>query len=283
MSRDKGQVTEKEQAGTCSTACDAREGCDLLQKRRANSNISQEGRKYKLRTIQLVYLPPNTTSVLQPCDQGIDQSLKVNYRRRVLKKVIAKVDAGGDPKSHINISILDAMITTSAAWNDVTQDTIANCFRHAGFVTAAQSDNEEESPTSSSLDSNRTEVEQLLEHLKSQSIQGMPSAHDLFETDSYLPISAPLTEEEIISYIQEKEKKTPLSVPQPKEEDDSSAIVPITRKQCLEALNTVQSYLLQQAGSYNHLRERLGMKSFVEDAAINSQPQKTIIDYLKKE
>ena len=34
----------------------------------------------QLKTIQLVFLPPNTTSILQTCDQGIIRNLKVHYR-----------------------------------------------------------------------------------------------------------------------------------------------------------------------------------------------------------
>ncbi|XP_057316743.1 tigger transposable element-derived protein 4-like [Hydractinia symbiolongicarpus] len=36
-----------------------------------------------LTNIHLVFLPPNTTSVLQPMDQGVIRSLKAHYRRRV--------------------------------------------------------------------------------------------------------------------------------------------------------------------------------------------------------
>ena len=33
-----------------------------------------------LTNVQLVFLPPNTTSVLQPMDQGVIRSLKAHYR-----------------------------------------------------------------------------------------------------------------------------------------------------------------------------------------------------------
>ena len=33
------------------------------------------------KAIKLLFLPPNTTVKLQPCDQGIIQNLKVRYRK----------------------------------------------------------------------------------------------------------------------------------------------------------------------------------------------------------
>lgn len=77
-----------------------------------------------LQAFDLVCLPPNKTSKTHPMDQGIIQSLKVQYRKRVLIKYINAIDKGQTPV----ISILDALHLLSQAWNNVRQSTIANCF-----------------------------------------------------------------------------------------------------------------------------------------------------------
>ncbi|KAK3784006.1 hypothetical protein RRG08_025201 [Elysia crispata] len=86
-----------------------------------------------LRAVELIFLPPNT-SVLQPCDQGIIQALKARYRKRVLKRLIASIETHDDNKVHLKLTVLDAITMAAAAWDEVTPTTIANCFRHAGFV-----------------------------------------------------------------------------------------------------------------------------------------------------
>ena len=53
----------------------------------------------RLRAIKLVFLPPNTTGVLQPCDQGIIQHLKCHYRKRVLGRFTKLHDENGSDDS----------------------------------------------------------------------------------------------------------------------------------------------------------------------------------------
>ena len=45
-----------------------------------------------LTNIHLVFLPPNTTSVLQPMDQGVIRSLKAHYRRRVVRLLCSALE-----------------------------------------------------------------------------------------------------------------------------------------------------------------------------------------------
>ena len=93
-----------------------------------------------LKAVKLVFLPPNTTAKLQPCDQGIIQNLKKFYRSRMLERLLFVVNTqmnpeeGGpiDIKKHI--SLLDAVRMLRSAWMDVKPETVAKCFAKAGFV-----------------------------------------------------------------------------------------------------------------------------------------------------
>ena len=47
-----------------------------------------------LENIELKYLPPNTTSILQPLDQGIVENFKTLYRKEVVRTVIDTMENG---------------------------------------------------------------------------------------------------------------------------------------------------------------------------------------------
>lgn len=82
-----------------------------------------------LKNIELCFLPPNATAVLQPLDQGIIRAFKQGYRKRLVEQLLVKMRVGGELK----IDLLGAIQMLSRAWCDVTSDTIRNCFRHAGL------------------------------------------------------------------------------------------------------------------------------------------------------
>ena len=88
-----------------------------------------------LKSIQLVFLPSNTTSVLQPCDQGIIRSLKTQYKSKVLLKLIESIDKGTEGFA---VSLLDAVQMVTSSWKEVAPITIENCFKKAGFVIPSE-------------------------------------------------------------------------------------------------------------------------------------------------
>ena len=86
--------------------------------------------------VKVVFFPANTTSKLQPLDQGVIQNFKVIYRKRLLRHVLAVFDSENTITSAEvakSISVLDACQWISGAAKDVKAATVSNCFLHAGF------------------------------------------------------------------------------------------------------------------------------------------------------
>ena len=59
-----------------------------------------------LKAIELCFLPPNTTSITQPMDQGVIRSLKAKYWSRITQQIIKAIDA---KKSIPKVNELDGM------------------------------------------------------------------------------------------------------------------------------------------------------------------------------
>ena len=47
-----------------------------------------------LENVKLAFLPPNTTSKMQPCDAGIINSMKAYYRKKLISQIIDAYDEG---------------------------------------------------------------------------------------------------------------------------------------------------------------------------------------------
>ncbi len=79
----------------------------------------------KYSNIKVIWLPPNTTSKLQPLDLGIIQIFKTYYRKLLLKYVLSKIDeceTGSEVAKSVNVLI--AIRWIAQAWDCVTKSTI---------------------------------------------------------------------------------------------------------------------------------------------------------------
>jgi hypothetical protein len=81
-----------------------------------------------LRNVKVVQYPANCTSTLQPLDLGIIHSSNAYYRRCLVQTSICLLELGKEVKKKINILMHYIM----AAWQQVSQQTIQNCFHKAG-------------------------------------------------------------------------------------------------------------------------------------------------------
>ena len=72
--------------------------------------------------IKALFLPPNTTSLFQPMDQGVIEAMKRRYRKALLQKL------DQDGRSIIQfvkqISMKDVVYMTAAAWEDIPSLTL---------------------------------------------------------------------------------------------------------------------------------------------------------------
>ena len=85
--------------------------------------------------VELVFLPPNTTSKTKPMDQGVIRALKAHNRSNLKRRQIKFIDSGKEvPK----INILEGMQILVKSWDAVSTDTVKNCFKKAGISKEAQ-------------------------------------------------------------------------------------------------------------------------------------------------
>ncbi|XP_050297254.1 tigger transposable element-derived protein 4-like [Anthonomus grandis grandis] len=97
-------------------------------------NCAAHPKNVDLTNIRLEFLPPNCTSVIQPMDQGIIKCLKTYYCRYFMYRLIQALDS----EETFNLTILDSIKIIAKSWNEVSQKTIQNCFRHAGLVKSIE-------------------------------------------------------------------------------------------------------------------------------------------------
>ena len=195
------------------------------------------------------FLPPNTTSKLQPCDQGIIQSLKVHYRHQLVKKLLFSMEAGKELK----VSVLDAMQWLKVAWDNVTIETIQNCFQHCSFSGL-------HSP-STDMNASRvpcSELESLFEELKSNDMDVQGSVEEYTGIDHYVAIDGILTDSEIASLVQDDTK-----FEEPCIECDDEPVVCPTISEFRNALDVLRRYVTCHTYNTHHLNAITELEDFL--------------------
>jgi hypothetical protein len=76
----------------------------------------------------VIFLPANTTSLIQPCDQGIIRAFKAYYRREKCARIIAELDDIRDRSDASTVAkkifLLDALHLVAMSWKRVLEKTV---------------------------------------------------------------------------------------------------------------------------------------------------------------
>lgn len=113
-------------------------------------NCSAHPSNCNFSNINVQFLPPNTTSILQPLDMGIIKNFKVGYRGLMVGYILSLLQNELTPSSTAHqisakVNLLTAAQLIADSWRGVTSRTIRNCFAHSGFVKNSAPE-ESESP-----------------------------------------------------------------------------------------------------------------------------------------
>ncbi|CAB4417001.1 unnamed protein product [Rhizophagus irregularis] len=216
--------------------------------------------------ITIEHLPPNTTAHLQPCDQGVINSFKVkafdNYNEYSIEPT--------------EINIKKCIKYTVYAWNNITQNTIKNCWLKADILPKNE-DNETDMDNETDIDI-KAERQIRLTHIEElDEIQELIDKLDFenpFSADEYVQYN----DSEITTDMISNEEILKSVLPnndndnQEKEIEDLDPLLPlITHNKAIGFYDKIILYLEQQEDVFNIKKEELKFVSKLKKEASKQQ------------
>ncbi|KAL0035937.1 hypothetical protein WJX77_008310 [Trebouxia sp. C0004] len=95
----------------------------------------------RLSHVLIVFLPPNTTSKVQPLDAGIIAAFKQHYRGHLLRWYLNEYEQAAQDTnlSKLMPGVRQAILWSVAALEQITDQTIRNCWRKTGILPPTMS------------------------------------------------------------------------------------------------------------------------------------------------
>ena len=94
-------------------------------------------RGFNMSNTNAVSLPANTTSHIQPLDAGIIVNFKAKFRRLFIRWIIIVLDSGiARDSEKARPNMYQAIQWARTAWDEVTSETIKNCWNKVKILPA---------------------------------------------------------------------------------------------------------------------------------------------------
>ena len=209
----------------------------------------------KLTNVQCEFLPPTTTSHLQPMDAGIINAYKAHYRRCAVRFCVDAIDAGRKPQ----IELSDAIRWTKLSWDNVTADTIKNCWYHtrilpadvatAGMMTSSAALADGVSVISSSGKALR-DFGNLFEGLSQMlniSTELRMTPDEFVSVDAQLPTCEPMNDLQILATVSQVEERSSDETEEDGGPYDSDQPERVAHVDAVNAIDTLMRYFEQSA------------------------------------
>jgi hypothetical protein len=219
--------------------------------------------------VEVYFLPPNTTSKIQPMDAGIIMSFKRHYRHLHIKWILSQVEEGKDIKD-LKMDVLRAIHYIVKSWDEVMPETIYNCWNHTKILP------------------DRIDVN-LADNIDNPMISQAVTALNL---SNIIPVDEYLNnpEEEVIYEIPEDDRIVEMVVEMYKQQtevesnsdeaDDSVEQVLIDVSEASKSLETVRAFLLQQENANEQVKLVNSLEKYINLKKINAMKQTTIDKFM---
>ena len=205
-------------------------------------NCSAHSKHPKVVNITLRFLPPNTTSIIQPMDMGIIQNLKTYYRSKLNSRIITALDADTSVTAlqvSRSVSLLDALYLIREAWTFVKVETINNCYRKGGFKVSGET----------------LEVIAPEDNIPIPHGMSLEDFQETVDMDKDAEVCGELDDLELLDVIRSKRSENNLSDSNSDDPDCVETMEDLNPKDVLEALNILRSYA-QQHGENDQITLR---------------------------
>uniref|UniRef100_A0A1B6C052 DDE-1 domain-containing protein n=1 Tax=Clastoptera arizonana TaxID=38151 RepID=A0A1B6C052_9HEMI len=197
------------------------------------------------------------TSVVQPMDQGVIKNLKHFYRRHLVQTLLTD---SLEKNTFSKIDILQAARMCHSAWGQVSQTTIANCFKKAGFAK-----NSDQNPS------------EVLEEDAPSTPDGWEATafEEYVNVDEQVAVCGELSDQDILAEV----KNNDLSDLEEEEGEEEEVLIPTTAE-ALQQLSVFLRYIEGQTNVSETVFQSLNvLESFVNFKKINSAKQSHFSKY----
>lgn len=213
--------------------------------------------------IKVVFLPPNTTSVIQPCDQGIIKSFKSHYRQEICRTILNQMDNGVFKSNELakKITVLSALHMAAKSWDKVSEKTIKNCFKKGGFIS-----NETENASDENIESDANFY--LPPFVMQQQFEEWNAI------DDNVPATGEGDEDLLLPYLEEQNEEE-------YEDDNLDELTTIpTNGEILHAVEVLKSAVMHFSSEFEI---QYNYENFIMNILHKNMKQTKIDDYFKKE
>jgi len=190
--------------------------------------------------------------------------------------MLEQVEAG-ERAQDLKMDVLQAIRYVIQGWNNVTAETIYNCWRHTGILPI-NTDIELDFPLD---DDYEIFDDELTDALKALNFSNMMELEEFLTIPKEKIVCEILDDDEIITDLVNnfKKKSNEEETNNLDEMDDSIEEEVISFNAALKSLKKVHTFLLQQEYASEHLKLANTIEKFIKMKKVNSMQQTTINQY----